>query len=155
IDREVAAVLDLYPVLRLVGVQDRGDVVLGMTRGEEHAGHRQNPVHAPGLQAVEPVADDRLREFEKAVIRRILRQALADARGPRLEFLDRLRIAAAMAADHHADLRHLILACLDATHLTQGPDWAGSRPFLERHYDSLLARMVRALVPADCPRHRR
>src|SRR5258706_318270 len=45
--------------------------------------------------------------ISKVSARGTVRQTLRDPGGDRLEFLDRLRIAAAMAADHHADLLHL------------------------------------------------
>ncbi len=58
-----------------VGLEHRGNVVLGMAGGEQHAGHGEHVRDPLRPQAVEAVADDRLGEFEIAVFDRILRQA--------------------------------------------------------------------------------
>ena len=82
---QLAAVVDRHPgMLGLIGVEHRGDVVLGVAGGEEHAGHRQHAVCAALAQLVQAVADDRRGELEKAALDVVLRQALADARAPPL-----------------------------------------------------------------------
>ena len=62
-------------MVRLILVEDRGDIVLHMTGGEQHAGHRQNMIDALGGQLVEAGADDRRREFQKSILHRIVREA--------------------------------------------------------------------------------
>ena len=79
-----------------------------MAGGEQHAGHGEDALDALVAQLVEAVADDRPREFEEAAGDRILRQPPGDAGRDRGELGDRLVVAAAMAAHHHADLGHLL-----------------------------------------------
>ena len=104
---EIAAIVDLeIATLGRIGVEHRGDVVLHMAGGEQHAGNRQDVPHATAIELVESVADDGTGEFEETRGDRILRQSCLDAGGHRLEFGDRFQVAAAMAADHHPDLAH-------------------------------------------------
>jgi hypothetical protein len=93
-------------MLRLVGVEHRGNVVLDVAGGEQHAGQRQDAFDALGAQPVEPVADDRPGELEKAAFHRIMRQASGDPGGDRRELAHRFVVAAAMAAHHHPDTAH-------------------------------------------------
>jgi hypothetical protein len=46
VDAELAAVVDAQRIGGGVGVEHRGDVVLGMAGGEQHAGHRQHVIDA-------------------------------------------------------------------------------------------------------------
>ncbi len=47
VDAQFAAITDLDPVLRGIGVQHGGNVVLGVHRGEQHARHRQDTRRSP------------------------------------------------------------------------------------------------------------
>src|SRR3546814_10765531 len=58
-------------MLRLVGVQHRRNVVLGVAGGEQHARHGEAARHAPGAQLVETLADDRRGEFQEAALHRV------------------------------------------------------------------------------------
>ncbi len=86
---------------RRIGVEHRGDVVLGVAGGEQHAGDREDALR-PGLaQLVEALVDHRVGEFEITVFHRHVRQPLTQALGQHGEFADGTGIAAAMAAQHH------------------------------------------------------
>src|SRR3546814_9409691 len=88
-------------MLRLVGVQHRRNVVLGVAGGEQHARHGEAARHAPGAQLVETLADDRRGEFQEAALHRVLRQAGADAAGDGLELADRSLVATAVRSEEH------------------------------------------------------
>ena len=108
IDRELTAVADGHAgVLRLIGVEHRRDVVLGVAGGEQHARHGEHVGHAAFAQLVETVADDRSRELEEAELDIPSRQALSDTTRQRFELGHGVGIAAAVAAQHDARLvRH-------------------------------------------------
>ena len=111
IDTELARIANLHArVPRLVGAQHRRDVVLGVTRREQHAGNRQHQV-VPGLvQPVETVTDDRGGELQKAALDLIPRQPLAHAPGDGVELVHRIDVATAVTANHDSDLAHLALS---------------------------------------------
>ena len=94
-------------VLRLVGVEDGRDIVLGMAGGEQHARHRENAGAALCAQPVEAVLDHRVGEFEIAVFHRPVGKAGLEPLGKLCEFTDRTAVAAAVAANHQPQL----LAC--------------------------------------------
>ncbi len=105
IDRQLAPVIDLHAgILRRIGIEDGGNIVLRMARREQHAGHGQHPGHALIAQFVEPVADDRRREFQETVFDRMMREARLHIGGDLFEFAHGIDAAAAMAADHDAEL---------------------------------------------------
>ena len=101
VDPQLAAVINAQPRLSRIGVEHRGDVVLGVAGGEQHARHRQHPFHPLLPQALQAVAQDRARKFQIAVFHWQLRQALPQALRQLGEFPHRLAIAAAMATDQH------------------------------------------------------
>ena len=70
IDPQLAAIDDLDVVLGGIGVEHGRDVVLGVHRGKEHAGHSEDAGATLLAQPVEPVADHRIGEFEIAVFHR-------------------------------------------------------------------------------------
>ena len=112
VDAEVAAEDDLdVGVPRGIGVEHRGHVVLDVAGGEQHAGDRQDLLDAAAAQRVEPVADDWRGELEETAFDVVVRQALLDAAGDRLELADGARVAAAVAAHHHSGLGHAFLLC--------------------------------------------
>jgi hypothetical protein len=105
INAELAPVIDHRAgILRLIGVEHRGNVVLGVTGGKQHARHRQNAGHALVAQPVETVRDHRIAEFEIAVFHRNIRVAGLQPFGDRREFARGVLVAAAMATDHDAGL---------------------------------------------------
>ena len=136
VDPQLAAVVDAQPRFSGVGVEHRGDVVFGVAGGEQHAGHRQHPLHPLLPQALEPIAQDRPREFQVAVFHRQLRQAAAQPLRQLGEFPHRLAVAAAVAADQHPHR--------SALHTLQGAGGAtgeaGIGLLKERHGTVRLAR---------------
>jgi hypothetical protein len=103
IDPEFATVIDHRAgILRLIGIEHRGNVVLGVTCGKQHARHRQNAGHALGAQPVETVRDHRIAEFEIAVFHRNIRIAGLQPFGDRCKLARGVLVAAAMATDHDA-----------------------------------------------------
>ena len=106
IDAQFAPIGDLEAVVcRCVGVENRGDVVLGVPGRKQHARHRQHVLHPLHAQSVEPVMDHRIGEFEVAVFDRHAGQPVAQCAGQARELVDGSGVAAAMAAQHHARLR--------------------------------------------------
>ena len=81
-------------------------VVLHVTRREQHARYRKDAPGAAGRQLGEPVADRRTCELEIAGGKIDRWQPPPQRLGERLEFTDRLGIAAAMAADQHRRPAH-------------------------------------------------
>ena len=133
VDRQLASVVDLHlGVLGLVGAEHRGDVVLRVPGGEEHARHGEHLVVPALAQAVEAVADDRGRELQEAALDLVLRQPFADAPRDGIEFGDRPAVPAAVAAHHDSGLasipvhRPFPFACLALTRVIAGtkvPPW--------------------------------
>ena len=110
VDAQFLAVIDFDAVFGGIGVENAGDVVLGVAGGEQHAGNSQNAGAAGGAQLVQTFADNRMGEFEITVFEGILRQALFQLFGQIGEFGDSALITAAMAAQHNTQfLGHLTL----------------------------------------------
>jgi hypothetical protein len=86
-----------------------------MARREQHARDRKNPASAARRQLGEPVADRWACELQIAGGEVDRRQSPPQCLSERLEFGDRLRIAAAMAADQHRRPAHRL-----AHRLTRG-----------------------------------
>ena len=74
-----------------------------MAGREQHPRHRQHPFHPLRPQLVEPVAQNRPGKLQVAVLHRHMGQQQAQTLCQLGEFRHGLPIAAAMAADHHAD----------------------------------------------------
>ncbi len=110
IDAELAAVLDPQAlVLRHICIEHRGDVVLDVSGGEQHARHRQDMGVALGPQRLDPVADHRRGELQKRVLDIVVRHARGELARHLGEFAARARIAAAVPAQQHACfLRHVV-----------------------------------------------
>ena len=107
VDAELARVADLHVrMLRLEGVEHRGDVVLGVAGREEHSRNREAELVAAGVELPETLPDDGRRELQEAALDVVAGQAHAYSRGHRLELRDRLLVAASVAAHHHPDPAH-------------------------------------------------
>ncbi len=100
---QLPAVIDAQACLGRIGVEHRGNVVLGMAGSEQHRRHRQHLAHPLSPQGLQPIAQDRSGEFEIAVFNGHRRQMLPQLLGQGSEFSDRQAIAAAVAADQHTD----------------------------------------------------
>lgn len=103
VNAEFAAVGDFDTVFGGVGVEDRGDVIFGMHRSEQHAGNGEDAGAAAGPKFVEAVADDGVGKFKVAVfglpiVREIGGEFVSQCR----EFIDSGLRARAVAADHDA-----------------------------------------------------
>ena len=95
------------------GIDFPRQVVLDVTRGEQHAGHRQNAADTLRFQRFKAVADDGPSEFQKAAFNPELGQPRFQCFRQRLEFRHRLSIAATMAAQHKSDcIAHILGPCL-------------------------------------------
>ena len=102
LDAELAAIVDGDAALGGIAVEHRGDVVLGMAGGEEHAGDGQDAGDAAGHQGIEAVADDGRGKFQIAVLERPVREGCAQPAGKVGELGRGQPVAAAMTADHDA-----------------------------------------------------
>ncbi len=108
VDSELAAVGDLD--LRFpggIGVDDRGNVVLGMAGREQHPRDRIDSPHPALDQPVQPVADDRRGEFEEPVLDLPVRVVRAQRVGDDRKLAHRAFVAAPVAAHHDSEIvRH-------------------------------------------------
>ena len=103
IDAELAAIFDRQAlVLRLVGVEHRRYVVLGVACGKQHARHGEDLVDAVRPEPVEPVREHRIGEFQIAVADRPSRKPRLQNLGQVGEFADGVLVAAAVATQHDA-----------------------------------------------------
>ena len=93
-------------VLGAIGIDHRGQVVLHMARGEQHAGYSNNALVATFAQGIQTLADDRRGEFQKAAVHVILRQSGADTVRDALKFADGVFVTATVAAYHNANVCH-------------------------------------------------
>ena len=89
----------------LIGLEHGGNIVLGMTGGEQHAGDGEDVLDALLAQAIEAEVDHRVGEFEIAVFDRNIGQSRLEGFGESGEFADGALVAAAMAAQHDAGAR--------------------------------------------------
>jgi hypothetical protein len=106
VDPELAPIDDLEPrVGRRIGVEHRGNVVLGMAGGKQHAGDRQDALRPLLAQPVEAAMDDRIGELEVAVFQRHAREPRAQAIGQPRKLVHGAAVAAAVTAQHHAGVR--------------------------------------------------
>jgi hypothetical protein len=103
IDPEFATVIDHRAgILCLIGIEHRGNVILGVTCGKQHARHGQNAGDPLGAQAVEPFRYHRVAEFEVAVFHRNIRIARLQSFRDRCKLACGVLVTAAMATDHDA-----------------------------------------------------
>ena len=110
IDRKIAAELDLDAgIFGSPGVQLPRQVVFHVAGCKQHRRNGLDVRGALGLQRIEPFADHRAREFEKARAHGAPRQLLAQFGHERVEFAHRVEVAAAVAADHDGAVVHLVL----------------------------------------------
>jgi len=123
INGKIAPVLDgAIPMLRLIGIENRRDVVLGVTGGKKHPGDGEDAIDALRAQLVEAFADHRPREFEKAESGRIVGKPSGYPLRQRLELADRCIVAAAVAANHNPNLiRHNLVHTTLSCHFL--PPW--------------------------------
>ena len=85
-------------MLRLIGVQNRRNVVLRVHGGKQHAGHGEHIGHPLVRQFGEPVLDHRGREFEKTVLDGDIPGPFADRDRQFFELGDSAFVAAATVA---------------------------------------------------------
>ena len=98
IDAEFTPVFDPDSVFTPVGVQHRGDVVLGVHCRKQHARNRKNAPAAGIPQSVEAGSDDRVGEFKVAVLNRPVGELLRHLRRHCGKLADRPLRAGAVAA---------------------------------------------------------
>ena len=68
IDTQFAAVINTQSCLGSVGIENAGDVVLGVAGGEQHGGYRQHMLDTTLPQGVEALPQDRPRKFQIAIL---------------------------------------------------------------------------------------
>ena len=100
IDAELAAIANGEIVLGGIGVEDGGNVVLGVAGGKQHARQRHDVPRTLAPQLVEAGADDGLGKFQIAMLGAPIGQARLQLFGKAAKFLHRRLVAAAMAAEH-------------------------------------------------------
>ena len=100
---------DFDVVLRSVGVEHAGHVVLDVTGREQHARNGEDAFRAAVAQAVESVADDRPGEFEKPVVQGPF-EAAAQFLREHAELGNRALVAAAVAAKHDSGVVHVMVS---------------------------------------------
>ena len=103
VDPKLPAVVDLEAGFGGIGVEHRGDVVLGVASGKQHRRHRQHMADTPLPQGLEPIAQDRPGKFQIAVFHGHLRHQGLELLGQLGKFSHRQPVATAMAADQNAD----------------------------------------------------
>ena len=102
INTKFAAIADGRAVLGGIGVEHRGNVVLGVHGSKQHARHRKDPVAPCIPQPVKTVADHRVRKFQIAVVDQpVGRQERGQLFGQRRKFVDGGLATRAVAANHH------------------------------------------------------
>ena len=103
IDPKLPAVVDLQAGFGRIGVEHRGDVVLGMASGEQHRRHGEHMAHAPLPQGFETIAQDRPGKFQVAVFHGHLGHQGLELLGQLGKFSHRQPVTTAMAADQNTD----------------------------------------------------
>ena len=68
INAQFAAILHGNAMFGTIGVQDGRNIVLGMHRRKEHAGHSQYPLAARCAQSVQTIADDGICKLQIAIV---------------------------------------------------------------------------------------
>ena len=108
INAQFPAIHDIDPgILGRIGVQDRGNVILGVPGGKQHAGDRVNAFHASGDQLVEPVANDGGSEFQKAVLDMLVCETRPQSLGYNRKLPNCTFVTAAVTAHHNSEIvRH-------------------------------------------------
>ena len=76
-----------------------------MTGGKQHRRNSQHLRHALLPQFFQPITQDGLGEFKKAVFNRQVGQSLLESPGQPLELFNRQTIATAMTTDQHTMFR--------------------------------------------------
>lgn len=89
-----------------IGVQHRRDVVLGVHRGEQHAGDGEDVVTARISQIVQPVPHDGVGEFEVTIVHVPLGEMGFQALGNLGELVDSGLATGAVPADHYTIFSH-------------------------------------------------
>lgn len=129
IDAKLASVVDHEAgMLGLVGVENRGDIVLRVACRKQHARHGQNAGHPLRPQTIQPLGNDGIAEFQVAILDRHIRVAGLQRLRDDSEFARRILIATAMSADHDSKFfRHLGLLLRKNRHVrSAGPAQNGS-----------------------------
>ncbi len=103
VNTKFAAIFDHHArILRSIGVQDGGNVILGMAGGKQHSRYCQHALDTARLQRIKARMDHRVAEFEIAIFDRRIRVACLQPFGKGGEFAGCILVAAAMAANHDA-----------------------------------------------------
>ena len=103
INPQFAAVVDRQTRFSCVGVENGGDVVLGVPGREQHRWNGQNPGHTLLTQGLEPIPQDRPGKFQIAMLNRHRGQLWSQGFDHLGEFIHRQPVATAMAADQNAE----------------------------------------------------
>ena len=102
IDGQLAAILDGDAMLGSIGVEHGGNIVFRVTRGKQHARHRQHMRHALFAQLVEPGLDHRRGKFQISVFHRPVREQRGQLFCQYGKFGNCGFRPRAMPTDHHA-----------------------------------------------------
>ena len=86
------------------GIDLRGKIVFDMAGGEQHPGQTDDALGAPRLQRLQSVADDRPGKFEETALDVAVGQTVAQVPRDGVEFANSREGAAAVAADHNAEV---------------------------------------------------
>ena len=100
---QLPAVIDPQSRLGGVGIEHRGDVVLGVTRRKQHGRNGQHMAHTAAAQRLQAIAQDRPGKFQIAKFHWHRLKGLLELAGQGGKLFHRQAIAAAVAADQHTD----------------------------------------------------
>ena len=132
VDAQFAPVMDVDIVSGGIGVENGGNVVFRVHRGEEHSGDGENAVAACVAQAVEAVANDRVGEFKVAVVNHpVGGQQGRQFFGQHGEFVDSGLRAGAMAADHDACLHAVCSSSSGDSEVSSSSAWSSGAPLIQ------------------------
>ncbi len=101
IDSQFAPILDRDAMLGGIGVEHRRNVILRMSGGKQHAGHRQDMRHTLFAKLVETGLDHRCGKFEIAIFHRPVGEQGSQLFSQHGKFGNRRFRARTMSADHH------------------------------------------------------
>ncbi len=119
IKTQLAAIFNRYARrFGLIGIEHRGDVILGMTGSKQHAGNGQNARASLRHQIVQSLGKNRIGEFQIAIVNWPFGETGSQTLRQLGELIDSLLIAATVAADHQAEFFLFVGTC------HSGPLWS-------------------------------